>query len=93
MRSKSNLAWSLVLFILVNAPLSNTVVFGQSNPCDVVSITKVSDPFPAYSADSSLYFVNVQDSVGVFQIYVGNAGSPTLTNISSDYSNGNCFGR
>ncbi|MEP6711534.1 MAG: hypothetical protein ABJA37_03910 [Ferruginibacter sp.] len=36
--------------------------------------------------------MNKQDTAGVFQIYVGNAGDTSLTCISSAYTTGNCCG-
>src|SRR4051812_22815625 len=61
-------------------------------PCNVMQVVQ-NFKLPVYwSPDSSKYFVNVQDTAGIFQIYVGNVGDTVPVCISSAYTNGNCCG-
>src|SRR5262249_51170827 len=71
--------------------LMNIAASAQS-PCDVVEISHNPHPPVYYSPDSSMYFINVQDSADIFQIYIGNAGDTTPVCISNAYTNGNCCG-
>jgi hypothetical protein len=57
-------------------------VYAQSQPCDVTDIRYNPNPSPLYSPDSSKYLINMPDTAGVFQIYVGNTGDTDLTCIS-----------
>lgn len=58
--------------------------FGASaqNPCDVTGIEYNLHPSPLYSPDSSQYLLNMPDTAGVYQIYVGNTGDTNTTCIS-----------
>jgi hypothetical protein len=52
------------------------------NECDVTTIEYNLHPTPLYSPDSSKYLINMPDTAGVFQIYVGNTGDTNTTCIS-----------
>ncbi len=77
------------VIVVVILTLTVTKTFSQS-PCDVVSVTPNTELHKTYSPDSSKYFVNVQDTNDVYQIYVANAGDSNLVCISDFYSTGNC---
>jgi Tol biopolymer transport system component len=53
--------------------------------CNVVQITKNLNPHKIFSPDKSKYLVNKQDAAGVYQVYVGNAGSENMTCISLNH--------
>lgn len=59
--------------------------FAQSSPCDVTSISHNPNDPVIWSPDSSRYLINKQDTAGVYQIYIGNAGDTALTCISLNY--------
>ncbi len=70
---KLKLLYTIVSLLLV----STTEIFGASDPCDSVTLTKLPGPTPAFNADSSLYLINKLDRTGkkgVYQIYIGKRG-------------------
>lgn len=83
---------AIVLFAMLGTFLFHTQSSAQTSPCDVVSVTQLAEAPVCWNHDSTKYFVNVQDTAGVFQIYVGNAGDSVPTCISTAYTNGNCCG-
>lgn len=83
---------SLLLLLACMNLYFTQFISGQTSDCDVVQILHNPDSPVFWSPDSSRYFINVQDTAGIFQIYVGNAGDPVPQCISCEYSNGNCCG-
>jgi hypothetical protein len=83
---------AIVLFAILGTFLFPNKISAQTSPCDVIAVTQIPEPPVFWNHDSTKYFVNVQDSAGVFQIYVGNAGDSVPTCISTAYTNGNCCG-
>ncbi len=81
----ANLLITIIALFIINTASAQT-------PCDIVKILHNPNSPVAWSPDSSKYIVNLQDTAGVFQIYVGNKGDTLLTDISSAYTNGNCCG-
>ncbi|HTF02854.1 MAG TPA: T9SS type A sorting domain-containing protein [Bacteroidia bacterium] len=72
------------LTVIVFAISFNTLC-AQTSPCDVIQISHNPGAPLLYNSDSSKYLVNLQDTAGIFQIYVANAGDTNLTCISLNY--------
>jgi Tol biopolymer transport system component len=91
MKAKEILNFMFVMILFISCK-KNENVSDQNSPCDVVKISHNPNYPIFWSPDKSKFFISKQDSAGVFQIYVGNAGDTTLTDISSAHINGNCCG-
>jgi Tol biopolymer transport system component len=91
MKTKQAIHFLFALTLLISCK-KNENVPNQNSPCDVVQVLHDPNPPVYWSPDKSKFMVNKQDTAGIFQIYVGNAGDTTLTNISSAHTNGNCCG-
>src|SRR5436190_4215 len=86
--ARHRVSTGIILFLFV---MSAGMVAAQS-PCDSFIVSHNPNKLVIWSPDSSKYLINIQDTAGVYQIYVGVAGDTVPVSISTAYTNGNCCG-